>query len=137
MAVDPVHTTVRWSVAASVDPKGTTLADVRQYMLRWSGTRVWGKGTPMKQKVGDTYLTLPMGKVWRYTLALIPAKSAGAEATLSYWRIYVLDRSSVLPTSSGAEKEFFYRFSASCRIDECRTHNSQLATIMRSLRLTP
>lgn len=104
-------------------------------MLGWAGQTVWGKGTPLRVYVGDSYLTLPMGKVWRYTMALVPPKGK-TDIKLFYERDYVLDRG-IVTTTDGAEKHLFEGFTVICSSQFCKAHNAQLAAIMRSIRITP
>ena len=127
-AVDPIHTTVHWWVDAWLAPAGTTLDEMRQQMLGWTGRPVWGKGTPINRLVGDTYLTLPIGKVWRLTTS-----PGNGYVT----RIYVIDRGVVLQRHGGSRQELFTQFWVNCRGRQCQAHNEQLSTVMRSIRITP
>jgi len=124
-----------WWVDVSLEAKGTTMSDVRSRMLGWAGKSVWGEGTPMRAYVGDSNLTLPMGKVWRLTLALVPVKGETGFG-VHYERDYVLDRG-VVTTAQGAQRHLFNMFTVTCSAEFCKTHNGQLAAIMRSIRITP
>jgi hypothetical protein len=136
-ADDPVHTTVHWSVEAQLVEKDTTLADLLHNTPHvWRGWVDVGWGTKVRT-AGNTYLTLPIGKVWRLTQLIHPNKERGGWAARFYLRQYWLDRGVARKTTTGEEKELFLIFTTSCGIDECRIHNGQLATIMRSLQLTP
>jgi len=86
------------------------------------------------QRVGDTFLNLPVGKVWRQTLEVVPPKARGGWAARKYWRTYWLDRGVVRDAKTGTEKQFIAVFTVRCRYDQCATHNGQLAAIMRSIR---
>lgn len=134
-ALDPVHKSVGWTLESVLMKPGTTLAEMRHTMLRWSGTPIWGKGSGIRVMVGDTYLRMPLGKVWRYTLKLIPPKGLGQR--VSYVRYYVLDRGIARALPSHIEKQLFTRFTVVCVPPECGSHNDQLAALMRSIRITP
>lgn len=91
-ADDRVHTTVHWSVSDNLVEKGTTLAD----LLRNTGQifRGWvdvGWATKVRT-AGSTYLTLPVGRVWRVTQLVHPNKERGGWAARFYVRQYWLDR---------------------------------------------
>jgi len=127
---------VQWWADAALEARSATISSVRSGMLGYAGRSMWGEKTPMMLYVGDSYLTLPMGKVWRLTLALVPAKGETDFGGLHYWRQYVLDRG-VVTTTQGAEKHLFNVFNVECSAELCKTHNGQLAAIMRSIRITP
>lgn len=136
-ADDRVHTTVHWSVSDNLVEKGTTLAD----LLRNTGQifRGWvdvGWATKVRT-AGSTYLTLPVGRVWRVTQLVHPNKERGGWAARFYVRQYWLDRGVARKATTGEEKEVFLIFTVSCGIDECKSHNGQFAAIMRSIRLKP
>jgi hypothetical protein len=154
-AADPVHKSVAWRVYAQPEEKGTTLADLRARQLgefrRFTihGWRdLWGWENGRYRVVGDTYLTLPIGKVWRQTTlvvpgkklggsTLIPSKKGGGWAARSYRRTYLVHRGVTTDAATGVEKELFIAFWISCGPAECQTHNAQFATIMRSIRFIP
>lgn len=124
-----------WANPSFLEETSTTISDIRDRMLGWAGTHMWGEGTPLKVYVGDSYVTLPMGKVWRLTLALVPQKGQ-TKFKLSYQRDYVLDRGVVM-TTAGVAKRLFVVFTVTCSAQVCKTHNGELAAIMRSIRITP
>ncbi len=131
-AADPVHTGVKWWLSAFREEKGTTLAAIRHREAFRGWRDVWGEGTPLTLQVGDTYLRLPVGKVWRQSLLFVPPDKNWAERY--YWRSYWVDRGVVRDAVKGDEKQLFLAFVVSCTPSECRTHNGQLAAIMRSIR---
>ena len=123
-----------WPGLDLVNPS-TTISDIRAGLLGWMGNQVWGKGTPLRVYVGDSYLTLPVGKVWRLTQALVPVKGE-TDYTLHYERDYVLDRG-IVTTTTGTQKHLFEQFTVICSAEFCKAHNGQLAAVMRSIRITP
>ena len=124
-----------WWVGASLENPTDTISDFRAAMLGLPGSQVWGEGTPMRVYVGDSYLTLPIGKVWRLTMALAPVKGE-TNYTLHYERDYVLD-GGLVTTWAGGKKHLFEQFTIICSAEFCNAHNSQLAAIMGSIRITP
>jgi len=131
-AEDRVHVGVRWSADVKLRTKGTTLAQIRagESFAGWR-TR-WGVKS---RQVGDTYLTLPLGKVWRQTLLFVPGMYSDSLAR-SYARFYWLDRGVAYSATTGDEYQLFELFTVTCSADQCRTDNGQLAAIMRSIRIT-
>lgn len=135
-ADDPVHA-VQWWVDATLEKKGTTLADLRRRSTFHGSSHFSGPQSPVVRQVGDTYLTLPVGKVWRQTVLWVPLKADGGWAARWYTRSYLLDRGVAREARTGAEKELFSEFFVRCGPDACRTHNSQLAAIIGSIRFVP
>jgi len=132
-ANDPMHgTSVWWSVSADLEPSGTTLADIRAH-ASYSGCRdVWGYENPgRRRQIGDTYLTLPVGTMWRQTERVYADKGQCDSAAQGYLRQYTLDRKAM--TDNG--RKVFLVFTIYCGINECQAHNGQLAAIMHSIRL--
>lgn len=127
-------TAVDWTVSGQLDERDTTLSNIRKGMLGRVGRTVWGEGTPIYAYVDDAYVTLPMGKVWRLTLALVPRW--GDKFPLWYEREYVLDRG-IAKNTAGTPKHLFLTFQVMCAAQGCRNHNGQLTAIMRSIRITP
>jgi hypothetical protein len=146
---DPVHTSVNLSLDTWLAPRGTTLDDIRS-RDSFRGTRKWPWApsaiTTMRQ-LGDTFVALPVGKVWRQSVLL-----TGTTSERSVMRMYWLHQGVARETATGAQEELFTRFTFHCArhyptglgnpppeppTDQCRTHNGQLAAIMQSLRLTP
>jgi hypothetical protein len=144
-ATDPVHTSVTWTVGTWPQPKGSTLADIREWwrsyvhgpLSRHGWRDAWGWENGRWRIVGDNYLTLPMGKVWRLTTLTVPSKKAGGWAARSYRRIYYTRRGLTTDAATGGAKELFISFWITCSPADCPAHNAQLNTIMRSIRFLP
>lgn len=133
-ARDPLHRTVRWSVGSRFEPVAQTLGGIRRHQVAWFGHArdIWGPNTGTAQQVGDSFLNLPIGKVWRQTLEIIPPAGNGGWAARSYARTYWLDRGIV--RAYGIERHLYLTLYATCGHRQCAAHNGQLATIMASIR---
>jgi hypothetical protein len=134
-------------------PRGATINDIRQKLLRRVGDHVWGEGTPIVAYGGESYVTLPMGRVLRITLKWVPPKGEKMKwktKQISYERHYVLDRGIVKTIKPPADLEgrfwsptdgtphhLFLEFELFCSDPGCKTHSGQFAAIMRSIRITP
>jgi hypothetical protein len=89
-------------------PRGATINDIRQKLLRRVGDHVWGEGTPIVAYGGESYVTLPMGRVLRITLKWVPPKGEKMKwktKQISYERHYVLDRGIVKTIKPPADLE--------------------------------
>lgn len=139
-AVDAWHRVViGWSVSTDLAAKGTTLADIRRRYAFQGSRRIWGPETPVERQVEETYLTLPMGKVWRQSLFTDPqGRQWVSSREPTYTRRYWLDRGVVRERSTGAEKQLFSIFTVECGTEAvCRAHTRLLDAIMRSIRFSP
>jgi hypothetical protein len=146
-AKDPVHKSVAWSASDRLEKTGTTLADIRTQALSTFDPRfsrdgwrdMWGWENGRFRVVGDTYLTLPIGRAWRQTLLIVPSEKQGGWAARRYVREYTLDRGVIRNMTSGIAQQAFMTFWLQCgynpenQIDECLSHNGQLAKLMRSI----
>jgi hypothetical protein len=134
-ARDPAHRYpgVSWAAGTIHYKLGTTLANIS----RWNATRTMNAWVPewTMQLVGNSYLTLPVGKVLRLTVRVVPPKDKGGWAARYYQRSYYLDQGFVR-MSSGWQRQFFSVFTVMCKHDLCAAHNGQLAAIMHSIRLS-
>ena len=147
-ASDPVHTTVQWGAGDRWEKSGTTLADMRAQALSEFASRyavhgwrdMWGWEHGRFRLVGDTYVTLPAGRVWRETTLVVPSAKKGGWAARWYVRQYILDRGVIRNATSGITQQAFMVFGVWCgyarshSVNECLSHNGQLAKVMRSIR---
>ena len=127
-ATDPRHPGVTWSMNASFESIGTTLADIRK-RNSWTGCR---RGWGYETQVADSYVALPIGRVWHSTMRLYKDKAC----TLAIGDIhrYWLDRKAISLTG----REAFLWFGAECRTNQCRMANQQFVAIVHSIRwITP
>lgn len=143
-----MHTSVAWRASDRWEKTGTTLADIRAQALSEFDPRfavhgwrdMWGWENGRFRLVGDTYMTLPVGRAWRETLLLVPSKKKGGWAARTYVREYTLDRGVIRNTTSGIAQHAFAFFTVWCgytpshTVNECLSHNGQLARVMRSIR---
>jgi hypothetical protein len=136
-ADDPVHRTVGWTVSADLEPPGTTLAAARRVWLRRlpAHPATWATWSTQVRVVGDTYLDVRAGRVWRYSLLSVPDDAGGGWAAREYTRVYVLDAGLAQATTTRVFRELFSVFTVRCRADQCRTHNRQFAAIIGSVRI--
>jgi len=118
------HDPVTWEMGQSLWPEGTTLAGIRESII-WTGCR---KGWGYEKLAADTYQTLPVGRVWHYTMRVYNDKACTSAAfdMQRYW----LDRK-----LSHNGQEVFLIFDAFCRTNQCQTRDRQFAAIMHSIRL--
>lgn len=149
LAKDPVHKSVAWAASDRLEKTGTTLADIRAQTLsefdprfsRHGWRDMWGWENGRMRLVGDTYLTLPIGNAWRQTLLIVPSEKQGGWAARRYVREYTLDRGVIRNTTSGITQQAFMTFWMQCgytpknQINECPSHNGQLAKVMRSIKV--
>lgn len=147
-ATDPVHTSVRWGASDRLEKTGTTLADMRAQAVSGFASRyavhgwmdMWGWENGRFRLVGDTYVTLPIGKAWRETTLVVPSTKKGGWAARTYVRQYTLDRGVIRNATSGITQQAFTVFGVWCgytpsrSVNECRSHDDQLAKVMRSIR---
>jgi len=144
VARDLASKALSWSASVRLEQKGTTLADLRRHEItdfprpEINGWRdIWGWEAGRYRVVGDTYVTLKIGKAWRETLLVVPGTKSTGWAARRYMRTYLVHRGVAHDALTGVEKELFISFDAACTPAECPAANPQFATIMRSIRFIP